>query len=171
MNMHIFVESGIEFDFSHAVYSERHDSSTGNRAFPAIDFLVEEPKGDWIWVEVKNWEPSSLPSKLRGSRRAQFLARMRSKVFFHELRDKVLGTSTYLALMGLRQPQTRILFVAVIESPRMDAAMMVHATDRLQQQFPRRPNGSMAWRIPIDVIVVSVSGWKKQFPKYNAIIL
>ena len=91
--MSVWEESGIRFDFSGAAHSEKHDEE--NRKFPAVDFLVHETPGNWLYVEVKNWEPASLPAHAQAESRADFAAKMRSAVFYQELRNKFLGTSAF----------------------------------------------------------------------------
>lgn len=167
--MSVWEESGIRFDFSGAAHSEKHDAE--NRAFPAVDFLVHETPGNWLYVEVKNWEPASLPAHAQAESRADFAAKMQSAVFYQELRNKFLGTSAFLTLMKKPQPTQRVLFVVVLESPILTSEFLSHAITRMRGQLPNRPNKGMEWAVSFDVAVVSVAEWNKRFTNYPATVI
>jgi hypothetical protein len=157
-------ESGIEFDFSAALSCSKHD--TVNRAWPGVDFLVEEPTR-WIWLEVKNWEPSALPPRYRGGQRRSFLSKMKSKTFFTEvLRGKFLGTSAFLALTN-QHPAKDIVYVVLLQSPRFDSALKLHAIDRMSKLIPRRG----PWFVNVGVAVVDLRDWNRLFSPYPATVI
>lgn len=161
--MSVFEESDIRFDFGIVVPCRRHDEA--NRIFPGVDFIIEEPARD-LYLEIKNWEGSSMPARRRGGQRRSFLAKLRSREFFkNELRAKLTGTIAYLALTG-NAPRRTILYIALLESPRMDSALMLHATDRLKSLTERA-----TWHIPVNAAVMNLSEWNKRFPQYPAVPL
>lgn len=162
--MRIEQESGIEFDFSSALSGAKHD--VVNRIWDGVDFLVEETTR-WIWLEVKNGEPSVLPPRRRGGQRRAFLSKMKSKRFFtEELRAKFIGTSAFLALTN-QHPAKNIVYVALLESPRFDSALKLHATTRMRGLIPRRG----PWFVNVEVAVVDLADWNNRFPGYPASIL
>ncbi len=154
-------ESGIEFDFTAAVRHSKHDAI--NRYWPGVDFILEEVHRS-IWLEVKNWEPASLPPRRRGGQRKSFLSKMRSSRFFTEtLRAKFLGTTAFLTLSGVHPP-SEILYVILLESPRLDSALMLHATTRMRGLLPARG----PWSVAIGVVVVNLAHWNVNFAIYPA---
>lgn len=157
----IYQESGIEFDLSAGVSHSKHDAVS--TFLPAVDFLIEEPTR-WIWLEVKNWEPSTLAPSKRGGARWSFLCKLKSKHFFNEeLRGKFLGTSTFLVLTG-NHPVAAITYVILLESPKLDAALKLHATQRMRQLLrPQYP-----WVHPVNVAVLDLAEWNLRFPAYPA---
>ena len=61
----VFVESGMEFDFTGAIAAERLDDRDGARPpGKAVDFVVEED-ARVLLVEVKNPSPPSVPPRKR----------------------------------------------------------------------------------------------------------
>ncbi len=161
--MRIERESGIEFDFSGALCGSKHDAV--NRVWPGVDFIVEEPTR-WIWLEVKNWEPSALPPQRRGGQRRSFLSKMRSGVFFTEmLRAKFIGTGAFLALTN-QHPAKDIMYVTLLESPRFDSALKLHAMNRMRGLIERRG----LWFVNVTVAVVDLADWNRRFSGYPAIL-
>ena len=165
------VESGLAFDFGAAVWCDKHDAT--NNVWAGVDFVLKEPNRQ-IWLEVKNWEGASVPARRRGGQRRSFLAKLRSKVFFTEtLRAKFVGTCAYLALTG-NVPREDLLYIALLESPRMDAALMLHATDRLRRLVKRdgiwHYEDASGVRVPIRVeaAVLNAARWNALFPEYPA---
>lgn len=154
-------ESDIEFDFTAALNAHKHDDI--NEVFPDIDFILEEPTVE-IWLEVKNWEGSSVTPNRRGGQRRAFLARMRSKEYFKEtLRGKFVGTVAYRCLMN-QHPTKDIHYIVLLESPRMDSALMFHATNRMRGLIVRRN-----WKVGVTVSVMNLSEWNARFPQYPAV--
>ena len=89
---------------------------------------------------------------------------MRSNSFFREvLRGKFTGTSAYLALTNAH-PQTAITYAVLLESPKLDTALKLHANDRMRQLI--RPNAG--WALPIGVIVLDLAAWNALYPEYPA---
>lgn len=80
--MSIVQESEIEFDFSRAVLVVKHDAE--NRIWEGGDFLIEETGGS-IWLEVKNWEQSTVEPRRRGGQRRRFMCAMQSKTYFRDV--------------------------------------------------------------------------------------
>jgi hypothetical protein len=159
--MRIERESGIEFDFSAALSCSKHDAV--NRVWPGVDFIVEEP-ARWIWLEVKNWEPAALPPHRRGGQRRSFLSKMRSNTFFSEvLRAKFIGTSAFLALTN-QHPVKDIVYVVLLESPRLDSALKLHATTRMRGLIPRRG----PWFVNVEIAVLNLADWNRLFSGYPA---
>lgn len=157
--MSAFVESDLEFDFTASPYAVKHDAV--NQVFPGVDFIVDEITR-WLWLEVKNWEGSSVPARRRGGQRRSFLAKLNSKTYFTDtLRAKFTGTAAYLALTNAH-PSKEILYVALLESPRMDSALMLRANDRLNQLVKR----DKIWHIPVNAAVMNLAEWQTRFPIY-----
>ncbi|MBC8142341.1 MAG: hypothetical protein H7Y38_12970 [Armatimonadetes bacterium] len=163
-------ESDLRFDFSAAVWCDKHDAT--NTVFPGVDFIVQESDRQ-IWIEVKNWEGVSVPARRRGGQRRSFLAKLRSNVYFREtLRAKFVGTCAYLALTD-RVLREDVLYVALLESPRMDNTLMLHATGKLTALVRHSrwhytdANGE---RVPIavNVAVLNLPEWNARFPEYPA---
>ncbi len=162
-------ESDLLFDFSAALRCDKHDAT--NTVFPGVDFIVKEIDRQ-IWVEVKNWEGASIPASRRGGQRRSFLAKLNSRVYFKEtLRAKFIGTCAYLALTDapLRED---VVYIALLESPRMDSALMLQATTRLRNLVKRDPlwyftdaNGNRV-AILVNAVVLNVSEWNARFPQY-----
>ena len=161
--MSVFQESDLEFNFTAAVSATKHDAV--NNVFPGVDFIVNfivEETACWLWVEVKNWEGASVPARRRGGQRWAFLAKMKSDRYFKEiLRGKFTGTLAYLTLTG-NPPQNAILYIALLESPRMDSALMLHANHRLRGLVERQS----LWTIPVNAAVLNLSEWHARFPDY-----
>lgn len=164
-------ESDLRFDFSAAVWCDKHDAT--NKVFPGVDFILQETDRQ-IWLEVKNWEGSSIPARRRGGQRRSFLAKLSGNVFFKEtLRAKFIGTCAYLALTD-RAVQGDILYIALLESPHMDAALMLRATERLRSLVYRTGvwhyTDADGERIPIRVnaVVLNLPEWNTRFPEYPA---
>lgn len=154
------VESGIEFNFSAALWCDKHDQT--NTVFPGVDFIVEEPDRQ-VWLEVKNWEPATLTARRRGGQRRAFLAAMASNVYFRDtLRSKFIGTCAYLFLTGA-MPSKEILYITLLESPRMDSYTMDTRTIKLRALVRRN-----VWQVPVDAAVVDLARWNAAFPQYSA---
>ena len=152
-------ESDLSFDFSAAALCDKHD--TTNTVFPGVDFIVEET-GRQIWLEVKNWEGASVPARRRGGQRRAFLARMKSKTYFSDvLRTKFIGTCAYMTLTNT-PPTKEILFIALLESPRIDSALLSHVNTRLRGLIAR----PRIWHLPISAVVVNLAEWQARFPQY-----
>lgn len=157
--MSVFQESDLEFDFTVAASAVKHDAT--NTVFPGVDFIVDETTR-WLWVEVKNWEGSSVPARRRGGQRRAFLAKIKSRPYFSDtLRGKFTGTLAYLALTS-NHPTKEILYVALLESPRMDSALMLHATNRLNGLVKR----DSIWHFHVSAVVLDLAEWQARFPDY-----
>jgi hypothetical protein len=157
----IFIESEIEFDFTRSSLAVKHDAA--NTIFPGVDFIIEEPHR-WIWVEVKNWEGASVPAARRGGQRRSFLSKLRSNVFYTDtLRAKFTGTTTYLVLTG-NHPKKEVLYIALLESPKMESALMGHASRKLSQLIKR----DSLWQITVNAAVMDLAEWNARFPEYPA---
>lgn len=156
------IESEIAFDFDISSSVRKIDAECRN--WQSIDFIIADSNSS-IWLEIKNFSPSSIPPKLRGAMTWSFLSKMRGNRFFSEvLRGKLLGTVGYLALKNqfVLQP---ISFVILVESPRLDAAMLLHATLKMQQlinsqDFPE-----------VSVVFMNVTVWNQTYPQHTARVL
>ena len=177
--MSVYVESGIEFDFSRAMsvieYENLFASLPGasatqrNTFWPGVDFCIEDTSGDAIWMEVKNWEPSSLLPKERGGNRWSFLCKMKSKPFAQEMRGKFLGASSFFAWDSRTLPSS-VLFLLLFEPPHpMDAALLLAFSHRVKSQI--MPPKILRWRNSISVSAVTLSEWNARFPDYPARLL
>lgn len=155
------IESDIAFDFSAAVWCEKHDQT--NTVFPGIDFIIEEVDQQ-IWLEVKNWEGASVPLQRRGGQRRSFLAKIVSRAYFNDtLRAKFIGTAAYFAFTG-RLPSKLVLYIVLLESPRMTADYKSLAQTRLRGLIER----SRLWSVPVTTTVVTLADWQALFPQYPA---
>lgn len=169
MSLAIERESGIEFDFRAAsANSRKHDAV--NRCWPGVDFELEDGSGEWVWLEIKNWEPASLPPKFRGGQQRSFLCKMRSDHFFKEMRGKFLGASTFLSLTG-QHPTSKVVYVLLIESPKLSSAIKSHAMTRMRGLIPNRRGKRQAWAVPIHVVVMDLADWNGYFPMYPATVV
>ena len=168
MSAGIVTESGIAFDFSKAKSFRKHDAV--NTFWPGVDFEIELFDGPFIWLEVKNWEPSDLSPQRRGGQRWSFLCKMRSKSFFTAMREKFLGTSCYLGLTQ-NHPQTDILYIVLLESPRLSPALLSHTTTRMRGLIPAQGGKTTKWQVGIQVAVMTVAEWNRRFPEYPARIV
>ncbi len=170
--MSVYVESGIEFDFSSARTVIEHDKSAPthaggtvhkNSVWPGVDFCIEETlvgqtPAEWIWLEVKSWEPSRIDPHRRGGNRWSFICKMKSDRFAMEMRDKFLGTTAFLAWTNnFTLAQTR--FVLLFEPPTpMDSALLGSRNTRMQGRM-----SSKLWVYPIRVSVLTLKGWNARF--------
>ena len=167
--MSVFVESRIEFDFTQAASVVPHDgrpAGQGNSVWPGVDFCIEEPP-DWIWLEVKNWDPTHFAAKDRGGSRWSFLCKMRSKSFTKDIRDKFLGTTSFLAWRGIL-PVAPTRFILLFQPPRpLDSALLVTFQSRIKSQVPNLT----LWQQPIFVAVLDLVEWNRRYPQYPARLL
>lgn len=157
-------ESGIAFDFTAAHSLVKHDAQ--NQVWPAVDFLIEEAES-WVWLEIKNWEPATLPEPHRETARQKFLEDITRQSYFRDLREKFFGTCTFLTLTG-QPPTQKILYVVLIESPRFDPALKLQAMKRLQDAMPTQQKGTVWATIPFAVVVVDLAEWNRRFSEYPA---
>ena len=156
-------ESDVAFDFSAAIWCDRHDVT--NTASQGVDFIIEEPDRQ-IWLEVKNWHGVSVLPHRRGGQAKSFLAKLRGKqkkTFFKEvMRGKFISTVAYFALQ--QSPLTKpILYVALLESSRMDAHILSTSTTELRSLVR-----AGKWAVPVEAIVVNLAEWQVRFPEYPA---
>lgn len=171
--MRIEAESGIEFDFSAATDLRKHDKplihgGEGNSVWKGIDFRVELP-GEWLWIEVKSWDLSSIAPARRGGQQRRFVSKMKSEVFGLELRSKFFGTTAFLAWTGSFQP-TKVVYVLILQPPRpLDKALLVTFWDmRLK---PAIPSPNPPWTHSLSCAVVDVNDWNLLYPTLPARIL
>ena len=182
------VESEIEFDFSSALSCQQHDKT--HTVIDGVDFILEE--GDEvIWLEVKNFEKRSLPAKMRGGARRSFLAKLKTNrtvnkkkyrdFYIDELRAKFIGTLAALWLSGT-PPTKPILYIVLLESPRFDSALKLHANSRMNTLIPSRGSVKARWIVPtpvstsfphppVRVAVMDSTDWNDRFPAYAARVL
>ncbi len=167
--MSVFIERRIEFDFTSAVSVVQHDKPApghGNSVWSGVDFCIEEPP-DWIWLEVKSWDPTHIPARDKGGSRWSFLCKMRSKSFTKEMRDKFLGTTAFLTWRGVF-PLAPTRFVLLFQPPRpLDSALLVTFQTRIKSQVPNLT----IWAQPIFVAVLDVAEWNRRYPQYPARLL
>jgi hypothetical protein len=155
-------ESGIRFEFDSNASVRKFDQES--RAWPAIDFIIDE-QISWIWLEIKNWEPRDLPTRLRGPRRRSFLSKMKSSTFFRDvLRAKFLGTSAYLAHKGQFSVKP-LEYIIILESPRLDSSMLIQATRKMQELIRKSDHPHL------NVLVMNVLEWNKRYSEHNARVL
>ncbi len=164
--MSVFIEKRMEFDFTNAVSAVPHDNRAGgqgNSVWPGVDFCLQDGP-DWIWLEVKSWDPTNIAPKDRGGTRWSFICKMQSKSFAKEVRDKFLGTTAFLAWSGTF-PLAPTRFILLFEPPRpLDAALLVTFQSRIKAQVPNNAR----WQQPISVSVLDLSQWNNRFPDYPA---
>ena len=167
----VFVESGIEFDFTKALFVKEHDkplspTSDGNTIFGGVDFRIEDAQG-LLWIEVKSWHLSRFSSKDRGGQTRSFLAKMQSKSLPLTIRSKFLGTTAFYAWNAIPLPE-KLRFVILLEPPRsQDMALMVAFQDRMRSKM----NPPRSWRLKLTLNVVTLAGWNLYFSDYPAHLL
>jgi hypothetical protein len=164
----VWVERQMEFDLTAAVSVTKHDAQggRGNNLWPGVDFRIEQPS-EWIWLEVKSWDPTHIQAKDRGGTRWSFICKMRSKVYTKEMRGKFLGTSAFLAWTNAL-PLATTRYVLLFQPPQpLDSALLGTLMTRLQSQIPNLP----IWAAPITVSVLNLEQWNVRFPQYPARLL
>jgi hypothetical protein len=161
----IYTESGIEIDLTRANMHEKHDAV--NTVLSGVDFVFTDARNNQYWLEVKNWSSAVIPPQRRGGQRRSFLAKMNSRTFPQELRQKFLGTCTFLALTGT-PPAVPIIYIMLLESTATDSALRSHMMTRMRSLLPRNGTRQRPWRHPVEVAVVSVAEWNARFPDYPA---
>lgn len=170
----LFVESNIEFDFSAALRVMKHDKpidpahpeQQGNTNWPGMDFCIEEAAG-WIWLEVKSWDPTHIAPQRRGGNRWSFICNMRSDIYAKDMRNKFLGTTSFLAWTNTF-PLAPTKVVMLFQPPRpMDSALVGSRSLRMRGHIPNRS----LWQKPILVSVLTVDEWNLRFPLYPARLL
>ena len=157
--MSVYKESNIEFDFTQAKTANRHNNSV----WKGVDFCIEEPSGEWIWLEVKSWDLKHIDPHRRGGAVRSFRAKMKSNDYANEMCGKFIGTTAFLAWKGnfVLAPTT---FVLLFEPPRpLDAALLGSRITRMQSLIPRK-----IWAQPLGVVVLTTGGWNERFPDYPA---
>jgi hypothetical protein len=173
----VYVESNIEFDFTkaHSVIEyetllTRHPGASPtqrNTFWPGIDFQVEESPGDAIWLEVKSWNPASVPPKDRGGSRRSFWYKMRSERFAGEMRGKFLGASAFFLWENVPLP-SNVRFLLVFEPPHpIDTPLVLAFGHKVKQQM--MPPRVLPWRRRIDVGALTLAEWNARFPDYPAV--
>jgi hypothetical protein len=177
--MSLYTESGIEIDLTNATAHEKHDAI--NTIWGGVDFVIEEANQGGvdfiigeidrqIWLEMKSWSPRVIPPHRRGGQRRSYLSKMKSKEFPKSLREKFLGTCSFLTLTG-NPPNAPILYVLLLESAPTDTALRVHMMTRLRSLIPTRGVTARPWSHTISVVVVDVAEWNSRFPQYPARLL
>ena len=166
--MSVYQESGLELDLSRASIQEKHD--TVNTVLRGVDFQIIEPTGQ-LWLEIKSWSTNVIPPHRRGGQRRSYLAKMQSGKFALDLREKFLGTCTFLTLTG-NPPTSPITYVLLLESTTMDSALRSHMMTRMRSLLPRYGPRSRPWtQPPLEVIVVDVADWNAHYPSYPVRLL
>lgn len=167
--MSVFIESRIEFDFANAISITEHDKPApghGNSVWPGVDFCIEEAT-DWVWLEVKSWDPTHIAPKDRGGSRWSFICKMRSKPFTKDMRNKFLGTTAFSAWRGIFAPApTRYVLLLQPPAP-LDSALLGALQTRMRSHVPNRT----AWAQPVWVAVLDLTGWNLRFSQYPARLL
>ncbi len=172
----MYVESNIELDFAAAKTVIEHDKQTpsypggrvnGSALWPGVDFCIEELPGDWLWLEVKSWDPAPIAPNRRGGSRWSFICKMRSSEYAKEMRNKFLGTSAFLAWQNqfILAP-TRLILLFQPPKP-LDAALLGAQVTRMRSLIPNLRR----WAQPITVSVLTVSEWNLRFRSYPAKVL
>ena len=165
--MSVYQESGIALDLSAAPWHEKHDAI--NSVLGGVDFQIIEPTGQ-LWLELKSWSFNVIPAHRRGGQRRSYLSKMRSGKFGRDLREKFLGTCTFLTLTGA-SPNEPIVYVVLLESTPADSALRSHMMTRMRSLLPRTGPKTRPWQNSIEVAVVDVSEWNARFPSYPAQLL
>ncbi len=162
-------ESEIEFDFSAAHTCDKHDET--NKVLDAVDFILDEPTRS-VWLEVKNFEGKSIAPRMRGGARRKFLAKMRVQNGFYrdELRAKFVGTAAFFWLTSVPFSKP-VVYVVLLESPRFDSALKLHAKEMMRKLIPTRGSHLAPWAHKVTVAVVDVTEWNLRFPDYPARVL
>lgn len=174
--MSVYVESGIKFDFTGAISVIEYEglltglpgaSATQRNTFwPGVDFCIEDRPDEFIWLEVKSWEPSAIAPKERGGNRWSFLCKMKSKPFAQEMRGKFLGVSSFFAWDGRPLP-TQVNFILLFEPPRsIDAPLILAFSHKVKAQL--MPPKALLWRSRINVTALTLAEWNIRFPDYPA---
>ena len=167
--MSVFIESRIEFDFTQATSVTSHDARPGghgNSVWPGVDFCIEDD-GEWIWLEVKSWDPTQTPAKDRGGRRWSFICKMKSKAFTKEIREKFLGTTAFLTWRNIF-PSAPTRFILLFQPPHaLDSALLVTFQSRVKSQI----QNLRSWAEPVFVAVLDTAEWNRRYPHYPARLL
>lgn len=166
--MSVLDESRIRFDFSRATSVTKHDDrhGDGNGIWPGVDFRIQESQG-WIWLEVKNWDPTHIAAKYRGGNRWSFMCKMRRKAFTKDVREKFVGTTAFLTWKNIF-PLVPTQYVLLFQPPHpLDSALLVTFQTRLQSQLPNL----RIWAAPMTVTVLDATEWNQRYPDYPAILL
>ena len=175
--MSVYVESNIQIDFTRAFKVVKYEGllaglpgaslTQRNTFWPGVDFHVEETPSDAIWLEIKSWNPASIPPKDRGGSRWSFLCKMKSNRFAQEMREKFLGTSSFFVWDNRPFP-SRIRFLLLFEPPQsMDAALILTFGQKVKSQL--MPPKALTWRNRIDVGALTLTEWNLRFPDYPAV--
>ena len=174
--MSLYVESGIEFDFSSAKTLIEHDKTSptypvgrvsGSAIWPGVDFLIEEASGEWIWLEVKSWNPSRIDPERRGGSRRSFICKMKSAKFSLEMREKFLGTTAFLAWKNEFTPATT-RFILLFEPPKpLDSALLGSQNLKMRGLIPNRRD----WVKPIYASVMTLREWNLRFRDYPSKVI
>jgi hypothetical protein len=165
--MSIYTESGIEIDLTNTPTHEKHDAI--NTVWAGVDFVIDETNRQ-VWLEMKSWSSRVISPHRRGGQRRSYLSKMRGGKFPKELREKLLGTCSFLTLTG-NPPSAPLLYILLLESAPTDTALRVHMMTRLRGLVPTRGVSARPWQHPISVIVVDVAEWNVRFPQYPARLL
>ncbi len=174
--MSVFVESDLEFDLTKARNAFNYEAllsglpgaspAARNTFWPGIDFCIEDAPDETIWLEVKSWNPASIPPKDRGGSWRSFQSKMKSAAFAKEMRGKFLGTSSFFAWDGRAMPPV-VRFILLFEPPRsIDAALLLTFGQKVKQQL--MPPKTLAWRSRIEVSALTLAEWNQRFPDYPA---
>jgi hypothetical protein len=162
----VLTESSIEFDFTQAISVIEHDRPApghGNSTWPGVDFCITE-QGGWIWLEVKNWDPTYIAPNRRGGSRWSFVSKMRSKSFSRDMRNKFLGTTAFLAWRGLFAPVSMQLVLLFQPPQPLDTALLVTLQTRMSSLVPNLS----VWTHPIYVSVLDLTEWNLRYRQYPA---
>ncbi len=167
--MSVFIESRIECDFTQAASVTPHDARPGghgNSVWPGVDFCIDDG-GEWIWLEVKNWDPTHVPAKDRGGMRWSFICKMKSKTFTKEIREKFLRTTAFLAWKDMF-PLAPTRFILLFQPPHtLDSALLVTFQSRVKPQIPNL----RSWAEPVFVAVLDTAEWNRRYPQYPVRLL
>ena len=167
--MSVFIERRIEFDFTHAVSAAPHDARLGghgNDKWPGVDFCIQDGQ-EWIWLEVKSWDPTHIVAKERGGSRWSFICKMKSKAFTQEMRNKFLGTTAFLAWRNIF-PLAPTRFILLFQPPHaLDSALLVTFQSRIKSQVANLKT----WQEPIYAAVLDLAEWNRRYSAYPAKLL
>ena len=168
--MSLHTESGIQFDFDGALQVIRHFDPKitncqmdGDHPWDKIDFRIQVSATHWIWLEVKSWDPSHIDKPFRDQALADFLSKLKTKELARELRDKFVGTTSYLAWSD-NFARVKTEYVCLVEPPiTSNSALLKNQMSKLNVDIPKD-----GWGVELGIAVVDLQRWNLTFPQFQA---